>query len=302
LRVGDRISLSRLVNKNGDSGMNKRQTLLALAALPFLAGAVNAQDLPARISIATEGAYPPWNFTNADGTLAGYEIELIDILCARMKVECEVVSQEWNGIIPGLTAGKYDAIIASMGVTEQRLAVVAFSAPYARAPNGFLTTGENALADLPQSGISFSLADAPAEAEAALATLTAQLAGKAIGVQTGSTAASFAAEYFVGLDLREYPSFEQLGLELTAGRLDLAIANVTAFKAVIDANTPGALVLTGPTFSGGVLGLGTTNVALRQGEDALRDAFDAAIAEINADGTNTALTEKWFGVDISIHP
>jgi octopine/nopaline transport system substrate-binding protein len=282
--------------------MKKRQTLLALAVLPFLAGVACAEGVPARITIATEGAYPPWNFTNADGTLAGYEIELINVLCARMKVECEVVSQEWNGIIPGLTAGKYDAIIASMGVTDERKAVVAFSAPYARAPNAFLTTGENTLKDLAQAGVSFSLADAPADAEAALATLKEQLAGKVIGVQTGSTAASFAAEYFVGLDVREYPSFEQLGLELTAGRLDVAIANVTAFKAVIDANPPGTLTLAGPTFSGGVLGLGTTNVALRQGEDALRDAFDAAIAEINADGTNTALTEKWFGVDISARP
>lgn len=282
--------------------MKRRQTLLALAALPFLAGVAFAEGVPARITIATEGAYPPWNFTNADGTLDGYEIELIDVLCARMKVECEVVSQEWNGIIPGLTAGKYDAIIASMGVTAERKAVIAFSAPYARAPNGFLTTGENALKDLPEAGISFSLADAPAEAEAALTALKEQLAGKVIGVQTGSTAASFAAEYFAGLDVREYPSFEQLGLELTAGRLDVAIANVTAFKAVIDANAPGTLMLTGPTFSGGVLGLGTTNVALRQGEDALRDAFDAAIAAINADGTNTALTEKWFGVDISARP
>jgi octopine/nopaline transport system substrate-binding protein len=282
--------------------MKRRQTLLALTVLPFLAGVAFAEGVPARITIATEGAYPPWNFTNADGTLAGYEIELIDVLCARMKVECEVVSQEWNGIIPGLTAGKYDAIIASMGVTDERKAVIAFSAPYARAPNGFLTTGENVLKDLPQAGISFSLADAPADAEAALTALKEQLGGKVIGVQTGSTAASFAAEYFVGLDVREYPSFEQLGLELTAGRLDVAIANVTAFKAVIDANAPGTLILTGPTFSGGVLGLGTTNVALRQGEDALRDAFDAAIAEINADGTNTALTEKWFGVDISARP
>jgi octopine/nopaline transport system substrate-binding protein len=161
--------------------MNRRQTLLALAAVPFLAGAAGAEGVPARITIATEGAYPPWNFTKADGTLAGYEIELIDVLCARMQVECEVVSQEWNGIIPGLTSGKYDAIIASLGVTDERKAVVAFSAPYARAPNGFLTTGGNALKDLPQAGVSFNLADAPAAAEAALAALTEPLAGKSSG-------------------------------------------------------------------------------------------------------------------------
>ena len=74
--------------------MKRRQALLALAALPFLAGVAFAEGVPARITIATEGAYPPWKFTNADGTHPGYEIELIDVLCPQMKVECEVVSQE----------------------------------------------------------------------------------------------------------------------------------------------------------------------------------------------------------------
>ena len=178
--------------------MTRRQTLIALAVLPFLAGTVMAQYLPVRITIATEGAYPPWNFTNADGTLDGYEIDLTKVLCERMKVECTLIPQAWDGIIPGLTVGKYDAIIASMGVTDERKAVVAFSNPYARAPNGFLTTGENALKDLPDAGTSFSLADAPADAEAELAKLKEALTGKIIGVQTGSTAASFASAYFVG--------------------------------------------------------------------------------------------------------
>jgi octopine/nopaline transport system substrate-binding protein len=281
--------------------MTTRRMLLALGLLPLLTTAALAEGVPAKITIATEGAYPPWNYTNADGSLAGYEIDLIEVLCERMKVECTVVAQEWNGIIPGLTVGKYDAIIASMGVTEERKQVVAFSKPYAQAPNGFLTTGENSLKDLPDAGRSFDLAEGTAEVETELAALKDQLAGKVIGVQTGSTAATFAGEYFKGLDIREYPSFEQLGLELTAGRIDLAVANVTAFKAVIDASPAGTLVFAGPTFKGGVLGLGTTNVALRQDDTALREAFDAAISAISADGTNKALTEKWFGVDISIH-
>jgi octopine/nopaline transport system substrate-binding protein len=281
--------------------MLDRRTLLALAFAPLLIGSAVAQDLPTKITIATEGAYPPWNFTNADGTLGGYEIELTQALCAKMKMECTIVAQEWNGIIPGLSVGKYDAIIASMGVTEERKKVVAFSKPYAKAPNGFLTTGVNALKDLAGAGQSFDLAAAPDEAAAAVETLKTGLAGKIIGVQTGTTAASFAGEYLKGADIREYPSFEQLGLELTAGRIDVAIANVTAFKAVIDANPPGALTLTGPSFAGGVLGLGTTNVALRPADEALRQAFDDAITAISTDGTNKALTEKWFGVDISIH-
>jgi octopine/nopaline transport system substrate-binding protein len=280
--------------------MLKRRTLLALTVAPFLTTVAVAGNLPEQITIATEGAYPPWNFSKTDGSLDGYEIELTKVLCERMKVTCKIIPQEWNGIIPGLTVGKYDAIIASMGVTDERKKVVAFSKPYAKAPNGFLTTGENALKDLPDAGKPFDLANATAEAEAEAAILKDKLAGKIIGVQSGTTAAKFAAEYFKGLDIREYPSFEQLGLELTAARIDIAIANVTAFKAVIDANQKGALVLAGPTFAGGVLGLGTTNVALRQDDTALREAFDAAISSINADGTNKALTEKWFGVDISI--
>jgi octopine/nopaline transport system substrate-binding protein len=218
-----------------------------------------------------------------------------------MKIKCDLIAQEWNGIIPGLTVGKYDAILASMGVTEERKKAIGFSKPYAKAPNGFLTSGENALKDLPEAGQSFDLAKDPKASEVALAALKEKLSGKIIGVQTGSTAATFADEYFKGLDVREYPSFEQLGLELTAGRIDLAVANVTAFKAVIDANPAGALVFTGPTFAGGVLGLGTINAALRPADDALRAAFDAAITDVNQDGTNKVLTEKWFGVDISIH-
>ncbi|MBY5760261.1 transporter substrate-binding domain-containing protein [Rhizobium leguminosarum] len=281
--------------------MLRRSMLLALATMPLLASVAAAQNLPDHITIATEGAYPPWNFTAADGSLNGYEIELTQLLCERMKVKCDLIAQEWNGIIPGLTVGKYDAIIASMGVTEERKKVVAFSKPYAKAPNGFLTGSDNTLKDLPAAGQSFDLANSPKDSEGAIEVLKAKLAGKVIGVQTGSTAATFTGQYFKGLDIREYPSFEQLGLELTAGRIDLAVANVTAFKAVIDANPEGTLVFTGPTFAGGVLGLGTTNVALRPGDDALRAAFDEAITAINKDGTNKTLTEKWFGTDISIH-
>lgn len=93
--------------------MLDRRALLALAFAPLLIGSAVAEDLPTKITIATEGAYPPWNFTNADETLGGYEIELTQALCAKMRMECTIVAQEWNGIIPGLSVGKYDAIIAS---------------------------------------------------------------------------------------------------------------------------------------------------------------------------------------------
>ncbi len=278
--------------------MIKKRVLLAMAFMPLFAGIASAQALPGEIKIATEGAYPPWNYTNADGSLTGYEIDLTHALCERMKVKCTIVSQEWNGIIPGLTVGKYDAIIASMGVTPERKKVIAFSKSYAKAPNGFLTTSDNDLKSLADAGHAFDLIDSPADAQAAIDELKLKFKGKVIGVQTGSTASNFVREYFKGMEIRDYPTFEQLALDLANGRLDIGVANVTTFKPVIEANK-GVLVSTGPTFAGGVLGQGTTNIALRQGDDTLRQAFDAAITSVNNDGTNKALTEKWFGVDIS---
>lgn len=280
--------------------MLTRRMLVAFATLPLLTSTALSADLPAKITVATEGAYAPWNFTNSDGTLGGYEIDLTKALCEHMKIQCDIIPQEWNGIIPGLNVGKYDAIIASMGVTEERKKVVAFSKPYARAPNGFLTSSENELKNLPDAGLSFDLAGSPQEAEAALKVLNDKIKGKIIGLQTGSTAATFAHQYLKDADIREYPTFDQLTLELNAGRIDVAVANVTAFKAPIDGSN-GALVIAGPSFSGGVLGLGTTNVALRPSDEALRHAFDEAITAVNKDGTNATLTKKWFGIDISVH-
>lgn len=126
------------------------------------------------------------------------------------------------------------------------------------------------------------------------------LRGKTLGVQTGSTAANFAHAYLKGLPLVEYPSSLQLGLELTSGRIDVAVANVIEVKSVIDANPKEMLGLTGSTFSIGALGSGVSNVGLRPDDEKLRAAFDAAMEAVNRDGSNTVLSEKWFGVIISI--
>ena len=76
-----------------------------------------AQEAPKAITIATEGAYAPWNFTNADGKLDGLEIELANDLCARMKIKCTIIAQDWDGLIPSLKVGKFDVIMASMFIT-----------------------------------------------------------------------------------------------------------------------------------------------------------------------------------------
>lgn len=100
----------------------------ALAALTlFGSSAALAGD---KIRIASEGAFPPFNMINADGELIGFDIDIARALCEQMQAECEIVAQDWDGIIPGLMGRKYDAIIASMSRTEERLRVVDFTDRY----------------------------------------------------------------------------------------------------------------------------------------------------------------------------
>jgi octopine/nopaline transport system substrate-binding protein len=279
--------------------MFKRHAAVAFVLTSLYGSLASAEPLPEHLTIATEGAYAPWNFTKPDGSLDGYDVELAKTLCSRIHVKCDIVSQEWKGIIPGLTLGKYDAIIAAMGVTEERKKVVAFSVPYAVSPNGFLVSKDGAVSTLPGTGQHFDLTESPSESKAAIEQVSTALKGKVIGVQTGATAAYFVKDNFKGYDVREYPTLDQVCLELASGRIDVAVASATAFKAAIDGDKDGKLALAGPTFKGGVLGKGTTNIAMRPSDTALREALDKAIADINKDGTNKALTEKWFGFDIS---
>src|SRR4051794_30938987 len=108
---------------------------LGLLASALALGGATAQTKT--VKIATEGAYAPWNFTGAGGKLEGFEIDLANDLCARMKVKCEIVAQDWDGIIPALNAKKYDAIMAGMNITDERQKAIGFSRAYASGPHGW---------------------------------------------------------------------------------------------------------------------------------------------------------------------
>src|SRR5919112_2969529 len=139
---------------------------LGLLASTLAAGTAPAQEKT--VKIATEGAYAPWNFTGAGGKLEGFEIDLANDLCNRMKVKCEIVAQDWDGIIPALQAKKYDAIMAGMSITDERKKVIAFAGPYADSPNGYLVAKDSPLAKMPGTGQSYNLVSQRAEAEKAI--------------------------------------------------------------------------------------------------------------------------------------
>ncbi|TIL79413.1 MAG: transporter substrate-binding domain-containing protein, partial [Mesorhizobium sp.] len=101
--------------------------------LAMSVGSLSAQAQE-KLKIATEGAYPPFNTITADGKLVGFDIDITNALCAQMKVECELVTQDWDGMIPALQAKKFDAIIASMSITEERKKQVSFTNKYYTTP------------------------------------------------------------------------------------------------------------------------------------------------------------------------
>lgn len=251
------------------------------------------------VRIATEGAYAPWNFTKPDGGLDGFEVDLAADLCKRMNVRCTVVAQDWDGIIPSLNAGRYDAIMAGMSITARRLEVLSFTRVYASSPGGFGVPKESPLARLPGTGQRFNLETQPAESRAMIDQLRALVRGKTIGVQTSTIHSNFLNEYFKDVaTIREYRTTEQHDIDLQNGRIDAIWAAHSAMTATFAQPGFGDYMIAGPGFAGGMLGLGVA-VAVRKADDELRTMFDQAIAAALADGTVKALSMKWFKVDLS---
>ncbi|SEP77242.1 amino acid ABC transporter substrate-binding protein, PAAT family [Faunimonas pinastri] len=274
---------------------------LAAALLGLsMAGAAHADEKKwTKINIATEGAFRPWNYTNADGSLGGFEVDLYKDLCARMKVECTMTAQPFDSLIPALNAGKFDAIIAGMSATPKREQVISFSVPYGTTGQTFATLKDSDLAKMPDKGEVFSLATNEAGAAAEVEKLKPLLKGKVIGVQTASIAETWLNKYLKDtVEIREYKTTEEHDLDLLAGRIDLTIASMAYLSTA--AAKPGNedMVVVGPRFQGGMLGRGSS-VGMRKGDTELKAMFDKAIGEAQADGTIKKLSAKYFGFDVT---
>ena len=272
----------------------KARMLVAAALLAFLTGHAGAKDWTT-VTIATEGAFPPYNMHAADGTLIGYEIDLAANLCKRVNLTCNFVSQDWDGIVPGLQAGKFDAIMSGMSITPKRLAVIDFSLPYANSPTTLAVMKGDPLADLPGTGQRVSLDD-PAATKAAIDAMKPKLQGKTIAVQVATIQADFLNTYLKGaVDVRTYKSNDEQDLDVHDGRADAELGSLSFLRSVMDKGKD--LVLTGPLFVDGLLGKGSA-IGLRKSDPELKALFDKAIREAEADGSMKALSIKWFKVDI----
>lgn len=258
--------------------MNKtlRSLLLcaSLGALPF--AVAQAAEGPT-LRLATEGAYPPFNYYTADGQLAGFDIEIGKALCERMQAKCSLVAQDWDGIIPALLGRKYDVIIASMFITEERRQKVAFSDPYQKSAMTFVVAKDSELSD-------FS---------------PAAMAGKTIGAQGATTQADYLMAMFPDSDVRLYPTQDAVNLDLVSGRLDAQVGDMIPMLDWTQKSADGSCCrmagapISDPKYVGEGVGM-----ALRKEDEALRQQLNEALASIIADGTYQAINDKFFSVNL----
>ncbi|MEM7527715.1 MAG: transporter substrate-binding domain-containing protein [Pseudomonadota bacterium] len=235
--------------------------------------------LAADVDICVEGAYPPFSETTASGDVVGFDIDIANALCDVMGKSCEMVPTEWDGIIPALLEGKCDAIIASMSITEERKQIIDFSEKYYNTPAKFAAS-EKAIAG-------------------GLADTKEAMAGRAVGVQRGTIHQDFMEGEFPDVELKLYGTQDEAYLDLAAGRVDAIIADSIAISdGFLKTDAGAGFAFFGqdysiPEYHGDGAGIG-----VRQGEEALRDAFSDAIRTIRENGTYQKIQAKYFEFDI----
>jgi len=277
--------------------MNLKATLISAAiALASCSGQVMAKDWKT-VTIVTEGAYAPWNLTNSDGSLGGFEPELMKAVCERAKLECKFVTADWDGMIAALNAGKYDVIMDALSITDERKKTIDFTVPYASTPASFATATDSDLMKAP--GTDTLIKMTPGETGVKdVDALKATFKGKTIGIQAATVYAKFVYDNFGSVaTIREYKTGGERDLDLQNGRIDLGFDDTAYFKTAFDA-AKGSLAFTGPEIGGTIWGDGE-GLGLRKSDTDLRDKFDVAIKSIIADGTLKTLSMKWFAADVS---
>ncbi|MFZ0572075.1 MAG: transporter substrate-binding domain-containing protein [Rhodomicrobium sp.] len=223
------------------------------------------------LRIATEGANPPFSTIDSNGNLEGFDVDIANALCVKMGAECEIAAQDWDGIIPALLAHKYDAVIASVNVTEDRKKVVAFSKPYYHSTSVFVVRKGTDVKDLSPKA----------------------LAGKTIGVQTATNQSAFLEDKYSRSIVRLYNTVADAYRDLAAGRVEYVMYDKLAAYDWLKSPEGACCEITGDLDDPDYFGSGVA-IALRKGDDALVQRFNAAIDGIRADGTYAKINVKYF--------
>ena len=246
-----------------------KKILLTAAASLVLGTQAFAAD---KLRIGTEGAYPPFNLIDASGQVVGFDVDIAQALCAKMGAECSVVTSDWDGIIPALNAKKFDFLVASMSITEERQQAVDFTDPYYT----------NKLQFVAPKGVDFK-------------TDEASLKGKVIGAQRATIAGTWLEDNLDDVvDIKLYDTQENAYLDLASGRVDGILADTFVQWEWLKSDAGKDFEFKGDP----VLDNDKIGIAVIQGEGELRERLNKALAEIVADGTYDKINDKYFPFSI----
>jgi polar amino acid transport system substrate-binding protein len=258
----------------------KRHVLgsIVLGAMMVLTSVgAHAQDT-VRFGVAAE-PYPPFSNKDASGKWVGFEIDLMDAVCAEMKAKCSIVEVAWDGIIPALQASKFDVIWSSMLITDKRKETIDFTDKYYHTPAEIIgPKSENITID-------FNNPDS--------------LKGKAVGVQTNTAHFRFISRYFPSATVKIYDTQDNSNADLAAGRLDLEMADAVVLNEFMKTDQGKDLEVKGlpPMSDTVVFGYGVGG-GVRKSDTALKEKLNKAIAAIRANGTYDAIAKKYFNFDV----
>ncbi|MEW5774806.1 MAG: transporter substrate-binding domain-containing protein [Thermodesulfobacteriota bacterium] len=241
--------------------------LLALPGLPAHAGE--------KLRVATEGAYPPFNYVDARGELGGFDVDIAKALCRAISAECDFVAAPWDGIIDGLEAGKYDVIAASMAYTEERARRVEFTDRYYRTTSSFV-----------------------ARRGSTLDTSVEGMRGKTVATQRSTVHADYlAATYGSSVTLKITDTQEGAFDLLVAGQADAVLCNSLTVLGFLRSDKGRDFAYIGEPLTGKNLS-SSAHIALRKGNVRLRDAFNKALQEIRISGEYDQINQKYFPFSI----
>jgi len=256
--------------------MKRLLTIVALATVMMAAGSAAAKDWT-KVRIGVEGAYPPFSYMTPSGELAGFDIDIALALGKAMGAEVTLVPQDWDGIIPALLAKKYDAIIASMSITEERKQKVAFTNKYYQTPAKFIVK-KGAMEEFSRDA----------------------LKGKNVGVQRATIHDRYLTDnYGDDVQIKRYGTQDEAYLDLAAGRVDLLLADSVALSDGFLKKPEGAdYQFIGPDLSDPKWFGEGAGIAIRKDDTDLVEKFNKAIDQIRSDGTYKAIQDKYFDFNV----
>ncbi|WP_137885298.1 ABC transporter substrate-binding protein [Pseudomonas sp. 2FE] len=255
----------------------KKIALLGALALSVLSSLAMADDAkPLRIGI--EAAFPPFASKTPDGAITGFDYDIGNALCEEMKVKCQWIEQEFDGLVPALKVRKFDAVLSSMSITEERKKSVDFTNKYYKTPAKLAMKAGSVIKD--------PLVD---------------LKGKRVGVQRASIYDRFATEVFApaGVEVVRYSSQNEVFLDLASGRLDATIADsVNIDDGFLKTDAGKGFAFAGPDYTDVKYFGDGAGIAVRKGDKALVEKFNTAIAAIRANGKYKEVQDKYFKFDV----